>query len=51
MTHLLMHVASVLFYELCEAYVVGAQFTETVEDVGLAWVKEGQVLGHLGGTT
>lgn len=42
-----MHMASVLLYELCKAYVIGAQFTEPVEDIGLTGVKKGQVLGHL----
>lgn len=42
-----MHMACVLFYELCEANVIGAQFTDAVEDTGLTGVKEGQVLGHL----
>lgn len=46
-TYLLVHVTSVLFYELCKAYVIRAQFTESVEDTGLTGVKEGEVLGHL----
>lgn len=46
-THLLMHMACVLFYELCKAHVIWAQFREPVEDTGLTGVKEGKVLGHL----
>lgn len=46
-TYLLVHMTSVLFYELCEAHVIRAQLTETVEDTSFAGVKEGQVLGHL----
>lgn len=42
-----MNMSRVLFYKLCEAYIIWAQFTESVEDTGLTGVKEGQVLGHL----
>lgn len=45
--HLLVHMFHVLFYELFKADVVGAQFTDPVEDTGLTGVKEGKVLGHL----
>lgn len=46
-THLWMNMSRVLFYKLCKAYIIWAQFTESVEDTGLTGVKEGQVLGHL----
>lgn len=42
-----MNMSRVLFYKLCKAYIIWAQFTESVEDTGLTGVKEGQVLGHL----
>lgn len=46
-THLLMNMAGVLFYELCKANVIRAQFREPAEDTGLTGVKEWKVLGHL----
>ena len=42
-----MHMARVLFYELCKANVIWAQFREPVEDTGLTGVEEGKVLWHL----
>lgn len=46
--YLLMNVARVLLYKLCEADVIRAQFTLPAEDAALTGVKKGQVLGHLG---
>lgn len=48
-THLLVHMAGVLFYELGKAYVIWAQFGEPVQDAGLTGVKKRQVLGNLWG--
>lgn len=45
--YLLMNMAGVLLYKLCEAYVIWAQFAQPVQDTGLTGVKERQVLGHL----
>lgn len=42
-----MHMARVLFYELCKANIIWAQFWEPVEDTGLTGVEEGKVLWHL----
>lgn len=42
-----MHMARVLFYELCKANVIWAQFREPVEDTGLTGMEEGKVLWHL----
>lgn len=47
LSHLLVHMFRVLFYELFKADVVGTQFADPVENIALTWVKEGKVLGHL----
>ncbi len=41
----------VLLYELCEAHIVSAHFTEPVEDTGFTGVEERKVLGHLWSAT
>jgi hypothetical protein len=46
-SHLLVHMSSVLLYELCESDVVRSQFAEAIQDTCLTGVKEGDVLGHL----
>lgn len=46
-THLLMHMAGVLLYELSKAYVIWTEFWEPVKDTGLTGVKKRQVLGNL----
>lgn len=46
-SHLLLHMACVLFNELGEADIVCAKPAESVEDTGLTGMEKWEILGHL----